>query len=122
MRDAFKTFTREAGDLQLGWAGEWQIKDSRFQIYPLGQWFEPCKWDDYKCHARLQAAQHLPPELVGHHINSGAWLKDLNCYNRRLLWSWLACVTIPMTACTCCIYWLCIHLKQRQGNSSCHGV
>lgn len=32
MRDAFVTYTREAGDLRLGWAGEWDIDDSRFQV------------------------------------------------------------------------------------------
>ena len=118
MRDAFKTFTREAGDLQLGWAGEWEIRESRFQIYPLGSWYEPCKWDDYKCHQRIQVAQHLPPELVGHHINSGSWLKDIKRYNRKLLWAWLAGFTILTAACCMCGYSL--YVSQAMTTLQCH--
>lgn len=89
MRDAFKAFTDEAGDLQEGWAGHWKVKNTSFHVYPMGQWFEPCKWDDYKCHAQIQAAAELPPDLVGHHINSGAWLKELKWHNRKLAVMWL---------------------------------
>lgn len=32
MREAFKRFSHEAGDLQSGWAGEWSIKASKFQV------------------------------------------------------------------------------------------
>lgn len=72
------------------------------QVYPVGQWFEPCIWDDYQCHQQVQAAQQLPPSLVGHHINSGAWLKDLKTYNRKLFWRWLAAAATVITACFCC--------------------
>ncbi len=97
-RDAFRDFSEEAGGLQDSWAGNWLIRNTSFHIYPMGQWFEPCKWDDYKCHAHIQAADELP-ELVGHHINSGAWLKDLKQRNRQLVAAWL----LAGTLCFCCL-------------------
>ena len=99
-RDAFREFSKEDGGLQDGWAGHWIVRNTSFHIYPMGQWFEPCKWDDYKCHARIQAADELPPELVGHHINSGAWLKDLKQHNRKLVAAWL----LAGTLCFSCIF------------------
>jgi len=99
-RDAFRDFSEEAGGLQESWAGHWLIRNTSFHIYPLGQWFEPCKWDDYKCHANIQAADELPSELVGHHINSGAWLKDLKQHNRKLVGAWL----LAGTLCFSCIF------------------
>ncbi len=99
-RDAFRDFSKEAGGLQDSWAGDWLIRNTSFHIYPMGQWFEPCKWDDYKCHAQIQAANELPSELVGHHINSGAWLKDLKHRNRQLVAAWL----LAGTLCFSCIF------------------
>jgi len=42
----------------------------------------------------------LPSELVGHHINSGAWLKDLKQHNRKLVGAWL----LAGTLCFSCIF------------------
>ncbi|KAL3136090.1 hypothetical protein ABBQ32_007113 [Trebouxia sp. C0010 RCD-2024] len=102
IRDAFKEFSNEAGSLKDGWAGAWTVRHSNFYIFPMGQWFEPCKWDDYKCHARIQAAEEVPPGLVGHHINSGAWLKDLRWHNRKLLGAWLLVGSLCISAAILC--------------------
>ena len=51
---------------------------------PLGEWYEPCKCDDYKCHAKMQASNEISLRLVGHHLNSEVWLKNLRQHNRRL--------------------------------------
>ena len=102
IRDAFKNFTQEAGSLEDGWAGAWTVRNTSFYVYPMGQWFEPCKWDDYKCHAQIQAADEVPPGLVGHHINSGAWLKDLRRHNRRLAGVWLLAGSLCVSASILC--------------------
>lgn len=110
IRDAFRDFSDEAGGLQEGWAGHWMVRNTSFHIYPMGQWFEPCKWDDYKCHAQIQAADDLPAGLVGHHINSGAWLKELKRHNKRLVGAWL----LGFTACFSGVF-LCWRIR-RQAN------
>ena len=102
IRDAFKNFTQEAGRLEDGWAGASTVRNTSFYVYPMGQWFEPCKWDDYKCHAQIQAADELPPGLVGHHINSGAWLKDLRRHNRKLAGVWLLAGSLSVSAIILC--------------------
>lgn len=103
IRDAFTDFSGEAGSLKDGWAGAWTVRNTSFYIYPMGQWFEPCKWDDYKCHAQIQAADEVPQGLVGHHINSGAWLKDLRRHNRKLRRGWLLVGGVCSAAVT--VYW-----------------
>lgn len=115
MRNAFKQFSEEVGDLQIGWAGEWNIKGASFRVYPMGQWFEPCKWDDYLCHQQIRGVQSLPPNLVGHHINSGVWLKSMQSYNQRVLLAWL----FALACCVQCGYWLCLSCQQNRRYSAC---
>lgn len=112
LRDAFSSYTGEAGDLQSGWAGEWEVGDSNFRVYPMGQWYEPCKWDDYKCHGRVTAADHLRPQLVGHHINAGAWLKSLRMENRKVLVAWLPALAISAAVLMCCALWVFVQNRQ----------
>ena len=38
LRDAFKAFTGEAGELSGGYAGEHEVKGTRIMVYSLGQW------------------------------------------------------------------------------------
>ena len=100
IRDAFKGFTLEVGPLQDAWAGRWTVNNTRFQVYPLGQWFEPCEWNDYKCHADIHDLQvgDLPANLVGHHINAGVWLKESQQHNRKLRGEWLLASSV---VCSC---------------------
>ena len=112
IRDAFKDFSQETGELQQGYAGQWTIQNSSFQIYPMGQWFEPCKWDDYKCHTQIQDAEDLPVNLVGHHVNAGAWLKDLRNHNRKLVAAWLLAATA-----TCVAAYICCRSKIQSARS-----
>ena len=100
LREAFRDYTGEVGGLRDGWAGNWELKDSRIRVFPLGSWFGPCKWDDYKCHSHIRTLETLPPELVGHHINSGTWLKKLKRHNRDLLLAWLG----ALACCLGCVY------------------
>ena len=39
LRDAFKAFTGEAGELSVGYAGEHEVKGTRIMVYSLGQWY-----------------------------------------------------------------------------------
>ena len=41
LRDAFKAFTGEAGELSVGYAGEHEVKGTRIMVYSLGQWYVP---------------------------------------------------------------------------------
>lgn len=112
LRDAFSSYTQEAGELQSGWAGEWELGDSNFRVYPMGQWYEPCKWDDYQCHARVTAANHREPQLVGHHINAGAWLKALRMDNRRAFIKWLPVLALSAGVLVSFIIWVLLRKKQ----------
>ena len=38
LRDAFKAFTGDAGELSVGYAGEHEVKGTRIMVYSLGQW------------------------------------------------------------------------------------
>ena len=38
LRDAFKAFTGEVGELSVGYAGEHEVKGTRIMVYSLGQW------------------------------------------------------------------------------------
>lgn len=38
LRDAFKEFSGEAGDLATGYAGEHTVKGTHVMVYALGQW------------------------------------------------------------------------------------
>lgn len=43
LRDAFKDFSGEAGDLATGYAGEHTVKGTHVIVYALGQWCAfPC--------------------------------------------------------------------------------
>jgi len=84
LRDAFKTFNYEQGQLQHDWAGCWNIRNTTLCVYPMGELYEPCKWDDYNCHAKMQDTTEIPSQLVLHHITSGVWLQNLRQHNRRL--------------------------------------
>ena len=104
IRDAFKGFTHEVGPLQHAWAGRWVVNNTRFQVYPMGQWFEPCLWNDYQCHADIHDFKiaELPTNLVGHHINAGVWLKESQRHNRKLGGAWLLTSSI---VCSSGILW-----------------
>lgn len=39
LRDAFKAFTGEAGELSVGYAREHEVKGTRIMVYSLGQWY-----------------------------------------------------------------------------------
>ncbi|CAL8464106.1 g3641 [Coccomyxa elongata] len=78
LRDAFKEFSGEAGDLAAGYAGAHAVKGTHVMVYALGQWFEPCEWSDLSCHALVDIAAVSGTPLrgiVGHHKNAGTWLK-----------------------------------------------
>lgn len=38
LRDAFKAFTGEEGELAVGYAGEHAVKGTHIMVYALGQW------------------------------------------------------------------------------------
>jgi hypothetical protein len=41
LRDAFKAFTGEQGQLAAGYAGEHTVEDTHIMVYALGQWCVP---------------------------------------------------------------------------------
>ena len=57
----------------------------------MGHWYEPCKWDNYTCHSKIETAtaNEWPPDLVENHMNSGAWLHALQQHNRITFSVWL---------------------------------
>ena len=121
LREAFRDYTGEVGGLHDGWAGNWEVKDSKFRVFPMGLWFGPCKWDDYKCHRHIRTLGSLPSELVGHHINSGTWLKKLKRHNRDLLMAWLGALACCL-GCACALLVFFARRRRRQSAADDHAT
>ena len=103
LRDAFTTFvgankTVEPAEL----VGTWAVAGTHIRVYGLMQWYVPCIWNDYPCHARIQNTSQsghslIPANLVGHHHCSGTWLKQIKARNRRRTLALVACMLSALT-------------------------